>query len=63
MLHPPMTLVTVHARRTFGSLDGLDFVLEIPMWTFFRFVVIYRRFSSVILDIMGVGAISPFVAA
>ena len=61
MFHPSMTLVAVHSSRTLWSFNRLNFVLEVPMRTFFRFVMIHQWFSSIILNIMSIGAISSFV--
>jgi len=62
VLHPAMTFVAVHSSRTIACLNGLYFVEKVPMRAFLRLVVIQGRFSSVVLDIVSIGAISPVVA-
>ena len=63
VFHPPMTLITLHTRWTLWCLDGLYFILEVPMWTFLRFVVIHCRFPSKILNIVSIGTLSSIMAA
>ena len=54
MFHPPMAFIAIHASWTFWGLNRLYFILKVPMRTFFRFILIDRRLSSKILNIMGI---------
>ena len=61
MLHPSVTFAAVHALRTVWCLDWLYFIEKIPMWTLLWFVTVNWRFSSVVLNIVSIGAFSSIV--
>ena len=61
MFHPPMTHRTVHASWTFWKLNRLNFIWKVPIWTFFRFILILGRFSPIILYIVSIRALSSIM--
>lgn len=63
VLHPSVALVAVHSCWAFRGLNRLYFIEEVPVRTLLGFVVVEGGFSSVVLDVVGVGTVSAVVAA
>lgn len=61
-LHPSMTFITVHALRALRGFYGLNFIIEIPFGTSYRFIMVDIRVSPVILNIVGIRTIVSFMA-
>lgn len=62
MFHPSMTHGTVHSSWTFRELNGLNFVGKVPIWAFFRLILMFWGLPSVILNVMRIRAFSSVMA-
>ena len=54
MLHPPVALVAVHALLAPGVLQGLDFLVEVPVGAFLGLVTEGERVSTEILHVVSI---------
>jgi hypothetical protein len=61
LLHPSMTLFTIHSHFAACSFNGLDLIGKIPIIAFDRFILILFGISPVVLNVMGVGTFVSFV--
>lgn len=62
MLHPAMTLCTIHSLGTFRGFNRLNFVGKIPFIAFDWVILIDRRLPSIVLNIVSIGTLSSIVA-
>lgn len=62
MLHPAMAFFAFHTHFAASAFNRLDFIREVPKLASGGIVVVLFGISSVILDVVGVGALVALMA-
>jgi hypothetical protein len=62
LLHPSMAFVAIHSRLASAFLNWLYLIVKDPGLAFFRQVFVIFRISSVVLIVVGIGAVSSIVS-
>lgn len=62
LLHPSMAFITIHLCLASRILNRFQFIFEIPEWALFSLIIVFKRISSKVLNIMSIYAAWPIMS-